>query len=384
MKKLAIITTHPIQYYAPVFKLLHSRGTINVKVFYTIGHEGTTLYDPGFGKKITWDIPLLDGYPYIFVKNTSGNPGSHHYNGIANPSLMADIESWGANIVLIFGWAYKSHLKAMRYFKGRIPVLFRGDSTLIDQVRPLKKMLRQLLLTWVYRHIDFALYPGKNTLAYFKKYGVKKLVYAPHAVDNERFSIAHTKKSAHLRLNLNIPETATLILYAGKFDYKKDPQLLLQSFKEACVPNTHLLFVGDGMLEIALKNEAASAGNVHFMPFQNQTEMPAVYQAADLFCLPSRGPNETWGLAVNEAMACGKAILVSSKVGCAPDLVKDGFNGATFQAGDKNDLIKKLTLLTASKDTLKQYGRNSFNLIQRFNFTNIVTAIEETVSNFGV
>jgi hypothetical protein len=66
MKKLAIVITHPIQYYAPVFKLLHERQKINIMVFYTWGEGegGAQKFDPGFGKNINWDIPLLEGYPY--------------------------------------------------------------------------------------------------------------------------------------------------------------------------------------------------------------------------------------------------------------------------------------------------------------------------------
>jgi hypothetical protein len=70
LKKLAIITTHPIQYHAPWFKLLTERKKLNVMVYYTWGQlEHNSKYDPGFGKNVEWDIPLLEGYEYRFVKN---------------------------------------------------------------------------------------------------------------------------------------------------------------------------------------------------------------------------------------------------------------------------------------------------------------------------
>ena len=134
MKRLAIITTHPIQYNAPWFKLLSQRKNIHIKVFYTWGQiENTAKFDPGFGKEISWDIPLLEGYEYTFVTNTSKDPGSHHFNGIINPSLVDDIESWNADAILIFGWSFKSHLKVLRYFKGKKTNIFRGDSNLLDE-----------------------------------------------------------------------------------------------------------------------------------------------------------------------------------------------------------------------------------------------------------
>lgn len=81
--KLAIISSHPIQYNAPLFKLLTQRGNLSVKVFYTWGKQSIEpKYDPGFGKTIQWDIPLLDGYNYEFLENISKAPGSSHFNGI--------------------------------------------------------------------------------------------------------------------------------------------------------------------------------------------------------------------------------------------------------------------------------------------------------------
>jgi glycosyltransferase involved in cell wall biosynthesis len=115
---------------------------------------------------------------------------------------------------------------------------------------------------------------------------------------------------------------------------------------------------------------------VHFIDFQNQQDMPTVYQACDLFCLPSKGPAETWGLAVNEAMACGKAILVSNKVGCFPNLVLPGKNGAVFKSEDVDDLANKLEELTASKALLSTYGELSQKIITEFSFAHIVEVIK--------
>ena len=98
MKKLAIISSHPIQYNAPLFELLHRNGKVRIKVFYTWGKNVLKeKFDPGFGKVIEWDIPLLDGYEYTFVKNKSKKPGSHHFKGIINPTLIREIKEWEAD-----------------------------------------------------------------------------------------------------------------------------------------------------------------------------------------------------------------------------------------------------------------------------------------------
>jgi len=115
------------------------------------------------------------------------------------------------------------------------------------------------------------------------------------------------------------------------------------------------------------------------MDFQNQTQMPAIYQSADLFCLPSKGPGETWGLAVNEAMASGRAVLVSDKVGCAIDLV-DPTVGACFKSVDIDDIKQKLIALTSQKQNLTNLGQNAQSKIHDWSFERQARAIIEYVS----
>lgn len=381
--RLAIISTHPVQYYAPVFKLLYERENINIKVFYTWGEKALDKYDPGFDKNINWDIPLLDGYPYEWVQNTADDPGSHHFKGVKNPDLINKIKQWKPNAILLFGWAYHSHLKVLLHFKNKIPVFFRGDSTLLDEKKGLKALLRSVFLNWVYRHVDHAFYVGTNNKAYFKKYGVKenKLSFAPHAIDNDRFAADKSKEADLLRQTLGIRDSDLLILFAGKLEEKKSPLLLMDAFLTIQNPAVHILFLGSGILEAKLRQKAGDTEKVHFIDFQNQLAMPAIYQACDLFCLPSKGPHETWGLAVNEAMACRKAVLVSDKVGCAIDLVKEKYNGCIFKSEDIDDLKACLQQLTKSKDLLKDYGEHAGLFIKDWNFLNITKAIENKLLN---
>ncbi|WP_295667814.1 glycosyltransferase family 4 protein [uncultured Mucilaginibacter sp.] len=384
MKKLAIISTHPIQYYAPVFQLMYKRAKLDIKVFYTWGEASAHKFDPGFKKKIKWDIPLLEGYPYEWAENTSKNPGTHHFNGIVNPGLIEQIKSWQPDGILIYGWGFQSHLKVLRYFKNKIPVFFRGDSTLLDEENSARAILKTAFLKWVYRHVDHVFYPGTNTKAYFKKYGLKdaQLSFAPHAIDNKRFAVDRSAEALSLRKNLGIEEFEILILFAAKFEEKKSPVLLLEAFLNLNNAGSHLLFVGNGPLEEQLILKAKQHSRVHFMDFQNQTQMPVVFQASDLFCLPSKGPGETWGLAINEAMAAGKAILASNKVGATVDLVKPGENGDIFSAEISSDLTRKLDqLICKGKIGLAEMGKSSKVLIDKWTIEEQVTIIETTVNN---
>lgn len=386
MQKLAIITTHPIQYNAPFFKLLSERKNISVKVFYTWSQSQTgNKYDPGFGKEIQWDIPLLDGYDYCFVNNISSKPGSHHYKGIDNPTLINEIVTWGANAILIYGWSFKSHYKAMRYFKGKIPVFFRGDSTLLDVQAGFKKIVRRLVLKFIYTKIDIALYAGNANKAYFLAIGVKenRLVFMPHAIDNDRFAASEKNKMAavEIRDNLKIPRDALVFLFAGKLEPKKQPDLLAKVFCEINNITSHLIITGNGVLENSLKGDFSNKTNVHFLDFQNQQAMPALYAASDVFILPSKGPNETWGLSVNEAMAAGKPVIVSNACGAAYDLVDNRKTGFVFEKNNENQLKQHLEYLINNKENILFMSDEVKKKIDFYCYENDCMAIENLFLN---
>lgn len=407
MKKLAIVVTHPIQYYVPVFRLLAKQCFL--KVFYSWGADGINAkYDPGFGKTIAWNVPLLDGYDYELLENMAKVPGSHHGKGIINPDIVTKIKAFSPNAILVYGYIYHSHFKLMRHFKGKIPIWFRGDSTLLDKENPVKSIIKKYFLKWMYSHVDKAFYVGTNNKAYFKKYGLKEnqLIFCPHAVDNERFSEDRKKEVAELRESLGVDNDSILILFAGKLEHKKNPDLLLKALKKlvtrqkeklqskinqdeadlSCkkskieiphaITSIHLLFVGNGVLENNLKVQSSNlASQIHFIDFQNQMQIPMFYQACDIFCLPSQGPGETWGLAVNEAMAASKAIIVSDKVGCAIDLVQKGKNGEIFRSESIDGLVNAIQLLAKDKKILQDYGQESFQIIQNWSFEKQAEAI---------
>ncbi len=383
--KLAIITTHPIQYNAPLFKLLADRGNIQVKVFYTWSQSAESVYDPDFGHTRSWDIPLLEGYEYEFIENISEAPGSDHFKGIINPTLNSKIEEWGADSILVFGWKFSSHLKALRYFKGKKKLIFRGDSTLMDDAPgfSIKKMMRRTLLTWVYSHIDIALYAGTKNKDYFLKHGVKpnELFLAPHCIDNNRFANNDSNFEAEARKwkkEIGI-DSKPVILFVGKFLPKKNPFLLIDS--AGLFENKfNYLFVGNGELEDEMKQKAEKLTNVYFLPFQNQSKMPVIYRMGDIYCLPSSGPGETWGLAVNEAMACSRPVIVSDKCGCAVDLVTDK-TGFIFESGNSKSLRGCLDAYSLMDEgNIKVMGTAAKSKIQEFSYEKQATALEKAVN----
>ena len=386
--RLAVVTTHPIQYYAPMFRLLAKEPGMELKVFYTWSQsQQGAKYDIDFGKMIEWDIPLLDGYTYEFVNNVAKDPGLHHFSGIRNPDLNKKIIEWKPTSLLIIGWNFSSHLSCMRHFKGKIPVLFRGDSTLLDEKPGLRKIFRRIFLRWVYSHTDYALYVGKNSHDYFYKHGLKEdqLVWVPHAVDNERFGgpDEYEQDAKQWKQELGLSDDDLVLLFAGKLEPKKDPDFMLRMAENLKDPRLKLIIVGNGKLEEELKMKARPDQRIIFLDFQNQQKMPLVYRLCDIFVLPSVGPGETWGLAVNEAMACKRPVIVSAKCGCAPDLVEEEKTGWVFEPGDSGDrkIIALLHKILDDRSGLKGMGWKGWEKLQIYAYPVAVKRIKQLLEN---
>lgn len=386
MKKLAIVTSHPIQYNAPWFRLLSERKKLELKVFYTWSQAQTKVKDKTFGRTIQWDIPLLEGYDYEVVENVAKEPGSHHFKGINCPDLIRKLKAFQPDAILVFGWNFKSNLKVLRNFKGKVPLWFRGDSTLLDETPGLKTFLRRLVLRWVYSHVDKAFYVGSANKDYYLKHGLKEsqLVYAPHTIDNDRFGDDTEKqyqaKADKWRQDLGIHREDLVVIFAGKFETKKQPDLLIDAVIEANSHRAHpmkLVLVGNGPLEEDLKEKAKGHDFITFIPFQNQSQMPVVYRLGDVYCLPSKGPGETWGLAVNEAMASGRPVIVSDKMGCASDLVNES-TGWMFPV-DQPESLQKI-LVGLEKKELETRGTPAHNFVQNWSFERLVSSLEHSIS----
>jgi glycosyltransferase involved in cell wall biosynthesis len=346
--RIALIATHPIQYNVPYYVRLTERGNINLKVFYTYPQAQNEYADVEFGKRIEWDIPLLEGYNFEFIENSAKKPSLKSFLGIHNPKLIDKIKAYRPSAILINGWNFRSHLGTMRYFKGKIPIYFRGDSTLLDEYPGWKQVARRSFLKWLYTNVDKALYVGEHNKEYYKAHGLtnRQLLKVPHAIDTNRFqtfSKADEQSLERLRDQAGLKKSDFVFIYIGKFIKKKNPKLLLSAFKAANFPDhVKLLYVGNGELEEELKAESKQLKNIIFLPFQNQKILPLVYRLGDCLVLPSKGPGETWGLVVNEAQACGLSTIISDKVGCAPDMIQPAYHDVVFRYNDESELVNVL------------------------------------------
>ncbi|MBS0630876.1 MAG: glycosyltransferase family 4 protein [Verrucomicrobia bacterium] len=354
MPRLAVVLSHPTQYYSPWFRWIRAHTDTTLRVFYLWEFGVRPTHDPLFQKTFAWDVDLLAGYDSEFVPNASRDPGTHRFLGLRNPGLKNRLAAFQPDAVLLFGYRSPSHLAVILWARlNSVPLIFRGDSHFIGRGRPGWKS--RLVLRTLYAQFAAITCVGAANRDYFTALGVpeKKLFFAPHAVNAALFDPAlpgpHAAAAA-LRDQLGLAPGTRVVLYAGKFVPAKQPLELLSAWIALHPARAALVFVGDGQEKAALSDLArgAAPGTVHFLPFANQSEMPARYLLADIFVLPSRGFYETWGLAVNEAMHLGVPCLVSDRVGCQRDLVTDGETGWVFRADDPSHLRERLAAALAA------------------------------------
>ena len=342
--RIAVLTSHTIQYNAPLFVELSKREGLEIQVFYC-WQGSSEVVDAEFGVPVHWDVPLLEGYDYTFVPNKASKPGSYHFFGLDNPEMTSRISEWNPDVLLVYGWFSKTHISVLRYFKGRLPVFFRGDSTLLFGNSGVRGLVRKYFLKWVYRQVDHAFYVGQHNKNYFKAFGLaeSQLHWAPHSIDNAQYKkrVGDGRQAIEIaRQSLGIAQDDLVFLFAGKLVDRKKPLLLLDAFNKIPGPDggahSHLVFVGDGAQFSRLQEVSAGNDRIHLVGFQNQSMMPIYYGLSTVFVLPSI--RETWGLGVNEAMASGKPCIVSDLVGCGPNLVTPGKTGEIFKNGSIESL----------------------------------------------
>jgi glycosyltransferase involved in cell wall biosynthesis len=387
--RLAVITSHPIQYNAPWFHWITAHSNVELKVFYLWDFGVAVRHDRGFGRSVQWDVPLLEGYAYQFVPNVSRKTGTHRFFGLRNPTLLRELWKFRPHAALLIGYRYASMMRLILTSKKHrgFPLLFRGDShRLVREEVTWRAKARRQVIRAIYSRFEGFLYVGRANRDYFRMHGVpdEKLFFSPHAVDNDRFfEAARTagQEAAKFRRQLGIPLDHLVVLFAGKFEDKKRPLDLLGAFIALDHPNASLLFVGSGALEAEMRERARNNSNVFFAPFQNQTEMPRTYAASDLFVLPSHGSEESWGLAVNEAMCLARAIIVSNQVGCAADLLRPGENGLVFPAGDVPALTSTLREALSNRDRLWQWGENSQRIVSSYSYERATKGVEQAIGS---
>ena len=382
-KKLDYFLSHPIQYISPLLNELAKEIDLNVYYYSDHGINNKSI-DSGFGKKITWDIPLLNGYNYFFLKNISWSKKMDcGLLNVINPTIFSVLLKSKSKIVIVNGWSYSTDLVIiLTAWLFRKKVWLRAENPLHKELTSSKwkRILRNLFLKYfLFQLVDRFLYIGSESKNYFKHFGVKesKLIFTPYSVDNVKFQNLYQKNKdriSHLKAELSLPLDRNVILFCGKFINVKRPFDILKAFQLLDQEKYALILVGDGPLNADIQSyiEKEEMKNVFNPGFINQSEIFKYYTIADVFVLCSQ--METWGLAVNEAINFNLPCVVSNNCGCSFDLIESGKTGYVFETGNIEQLktqIQKAVLIDRSENEIK--------ILEEFSIKTIVDNIKNNI-----
>jgi glycosyltransferase involved in cell wall biosynthesis len=271
------------------------------------------------------------------------------------------------DVLLIPGYYHAAGITAA--FWGRLrrkTNILMSESTYEDHVRvPIREFLKRCLIRCLF---DYTIVGGKRTRHYMRTLGMadSRLGLFHNVVDNNFFCAGAVNiRAQRTASQLGLP--ASYFLFAGRLAPEKNIEGLLEAFAayQRRGGSWSLVIVGDGPLKADLQDRAASLANVHFAGFQRTSNLVSYYAFASCFVLPSI--REPWGLVVNEAMATGLPIVVSSRCGCADDLVEHGGNGFVFDVGDSTVLAGYMHQVSAlSQRERDRMGQRSLDIISRY------------------
>lgn len=378
--RIAVVTTHPIQYQVPWLQRLAARPDIDLQVYFAMipdaGEQGRE-----FGVAFAWDLPLLEGYRYTVLENRAREPSLTRFGGCDTPQVHGEIRRGRFDAVIVNGWGTKTCVQALVACRlSGTPCIVRGEANGLRPRARWKRLAHRLLLSQYQAFLAI----GSNNRRYYLDSGVpaERIFSTPYCVDNARFEAGaaawrarETREQLCARFGLD-PKRRTF-LFSGKYVEKKRPGDIVEAIRQ--LPDSRrdgvqVLMVGDGPLAAGLRS-AAEGLPVHFAGFLNQSEISAAYAVSDCLVLPSDS-GETWGLVVNEAMASGLPALVSDQVGSAIDLVTAGVTGETYPCGDVAALSALIGGAAAADAGLDAMGaRARARVLSDYNFDRVVDGV---------
>jgi len=387
--RIAVLNSHPIQYFAPLYAYLNTAPELEVTALYMSDISIRGGNDAEFGRNVKWDVDLIAGYRSVFLGEAVRTREPRGFWSLVVPQVWKELRSGRYDVLWLHGHNYAANLIALLAAKtAGIPVMMRGETHLGLARGTTKSRLRRPVIGALYRSCDRFLAIGSANAAFYRAMGVpdRKIFLVPYSVDNDRFvqsAKLTDEQRAEIRRRYKVPVKQPAVLYAAKFTRRKRPGDLLEAVRrlkqDTDRPFT-VVMVGSGELERELRIFCAqhALDNVVFTGFVNQAELPAVYGASDVFVLPSE--HESWGLAVNEAMCAGLPVVVSREVGCTPDLVKDGINGYMPAAGDVDSLARALRRLIEDEDLRRRQGQASLTRIQQWGYRQCLEGVRSALS----
>jgi 1,2-diacylglycerol 3-alpha-glucosyltransferase len=359
--RLVIISEIIAPYRIPVFNALAAREDVDSSILFL------SETDPGLRQ---WRV-YKDDIRFRYQVLPSWRCRIADYNVLLNRDVARTLDRLNPEVVVCGGYNYVASWQALRWAKRRgIPFLLWSESNARD-IRSQSAPVELLKKRFIASCAGFVV-SGKSSREYLKQLGVheRPIFDAPNAVDVSFFSEAAgraRRNDAEIRRLRNLPER--YFLYVGRLVPQKGVFELLEAYAKLgseIRKATGLVFVGDGVARQGLEEKASQIGpgRVVFSGFVHRDELAEFYGLAEALILPTY--TDTWGLVVNEAMACGLPVLVSSAAGCVEDLLDHGKNGYVVPPRDVDHLMSAMEHLAENPDLRRQMSGCSVERIRAY------------------
>ena len=376
--RLVVLVTHPIQYYAPLYRELASRGNIDLHVIYLSDAGAAAYHDVNFGRTIEWDIPLLDGYAYTVLE-----PGlaleSLGFLARHSPKLKETLDHLGPDALLLYGYSSGMNWQALRWVKKRgCQVLYTSDSNANNSRAGWKTWIKKVVVGYFFARVDAFLCTSEANNRYLLQFGGRqeRIHRLPFAIDVQRFAKKAPAVGVQRRHDF---------IWAGKLTSWKRPKDFIHALR-IVVEETDLEvsagLAGDGPLReelAALIGMLPPTCHVEFKGFVNQASMPQALQEAETLVFTSEV--EPYGLMATEAAAAGLALVVAEGIGCIGDtvLARQGVNALVYPSGDVEALAKAMIQLLTNRELRMKMQQASREIAQEHDIPIAAGVIEQVV-----
>lgn len=357
-KRLVLITEIISPYRIPLFNALARRPELDFHVLF-LGETDPHLREwRVYWEEITFSFQVLPSW-----RKRIGP-----YNGLLNAGVSSALNNSQPHAILCGGYSYVASWQALRW-AGRhsVPFLLWSESNHQDQRRGLPVV--EFLKRQFFRRCDGFVVPGRAALDYVRAQNISDhpIFTAPNAVDNKLFAAASQtarQRTTVYRQELGLPER--YFLSVGRLVREKGLFELVSAYANLDAQlrqRIGLVIVGDGPSRGELQQLASSVspGKVVFAGFVHQEELGIYYALAEALVLPTY--TDTWGMVVNEAMACGTPVIVSRLAGCTPELIRDGWNGILIEPREVKGLNSAMKRIAEAPELGREMGENSAQLI---------------------
>ncbi len=402
--KLAVVATHPIQYQSPLWREIAKNREIDITVYYCVdwGVSKPQYHKEFFSTPYKWDIPLLVGYKFKFLRNYAPKPRPSIW-GLFNPGIFWKLLKNKYDAVLVLGWMDATSWMTLLSAKITLtPIFLRVvNSSNYDKHVTRSKLL--LFLKRLYLKIIFHgfvsgfLAIGTWNREMYLEFGVPKerIFHFPYAVWNEFFmeeSKKYENSRDEIKRELGIDPKTKVITYAARFVHDKHPEHIIAAYNKLTSEQSNnlaikhcLLMIGDGELkkETERLSEELGLKDVKFLGFKNQRELIKLYAITDIFVRTDDYIKGDWGATVNEAMACGLSIVAPDTIGAQVDLIQQGGNGFRYGFGDLSELANCMVKILEDARLMDSMKAKSKEIISDWSYKEDVEGLLKAFRNLG-